>query len=239
MVANLRNRRAMECRLIYIDGHLGSMKQCSQAYNSFSTFKGWEVEKFSGITPNNIKKQKEFSYTIKKNSRLLNFQKEDENRFLTKLSCAINHVKFWKEVLKKNKTMVFLEHDAICIGDWKDVDFDEYLILNAEYVFRKPNKLGTSRYLDYTFPGDKGIYSLPKNYRLRYYRDNDWKGSNMVPGTGAYAITPKGAEKMVEVAKNSIDQSDFMLNSYNINIEYLLPSPVKFNNKNLSTSYGI
>ena len=36
-----------------------------------------------------------------------------------------------------------------------------------------------------------------------------------------------------------IDQSDFMLNSYNVNIQYVLPSPVKFNSTNLSTSYGI
>ncbi|MDB4350284.1 glycosyltransferase family 25 protein [bacterium] len=239
MVANLQSRKAMKCRLIYVDGHLESMKQCSQAYNSFSTFKGWEVEKFSGITYSNIEKQKEFSYPVKKNSRLLNFQKENKNRFLTKLSCAINHVKFWKEVVKRNEPMVFLEHDAICVGDWKNLEFDEYLILNAQHVFRKPNKLALSQFLDYTFPGDKGVYSLPKNYRLQYYRDNDWKGSNMVPGTGAYAITPKGAKKMIEVVKTGIDQSDFMLNSHNINIEYLLPSPIKFNKKNLSTSYGV
>lgn len=239
MVVNLQSRKVMKCRLIYIDGHLGSMKQCSQAYNSFSTFKGWEVEKFSGITPTNIKKQKEYFYPIKKNSRLLDFQQENENRFLTKLSCAINHVKFWKKVIKRNEPMAFLEHDAICTNDWKQVEFDEYLILNAEHVFRKPNKLALQKFLNYTFPGDGGVYSLPENYGLQYYRNNNWKNSNMVPGTGAYAITPKGAKKMIEVAKNSMDQSDFMLNSYNINIEYLLPSPVKFNNKNLSTSYGI
>ena len=62
----------------------------------------------------------------------------------------------------------------------------------------------------------------------------------MVPGTGAYAITPKGAEKMLDTVDIfGIDQSDFMLNSYNINIQYVLPSPVKFNSTNLSTSYGI
>lgn len=239
MVANLQSRKAMKCKLVYISDHLGSMQQSAQAFNSFNSFSGWEVEKVSGITPQNLERQKEFNWPIKKNSRLLNFKRENENRFKTKLSCAINHVKFWRKVVKQNEPMAFLEHDAICIGEWKGVEFDEYLILNAEYVFRKPNKLALSQFLDYVFPGEAGVHSLPEDYRLKYYRKNDWEGSFMVPGTGAYAITPKGAQKMLSIAEKGIDQSDFMLNSFNLNIEYLLPSPVKFNTKNLSTSYGI
>ena len=61
----------------------------------------------------------------------------------------------------------------------------------------------------------------------------------MAPGTGAYAITPAGAKKMLAATENVIDQSDFMLNEYNLKIEYVYPSPVKFNTENLSTSYGI
>ena len=85
-----------------------------------------------------------------------------------------------------------------------------------------------------------GVKHLPENYPLKYYRENIWTDSLMVPGTGAYAITPKGAERMLDTVDIfGIDQSDFMLNSYNINIQYVLPSPVKFNSTNLSTSYGI
>ena len=61
----------------------------------------------------------------------------------------------------------------------------------------------------------------------------------MAPGTAAYAITPKGAMKMLKaVQKYGIDQSDFMINSHNIEMQCLIPSPVKFNKINLSTSYG-
>lgn len=239
MVANLQSRKAMKCRLIYIPNHLGSLDQRDQALESFSQYSGWDVEKRQGVTPATVEKRFEYTWPIKKNSRLLNFREENENRFLTKLSCVINHIKFWRYVVKHDEPMVFLEHDAICVGDWEGAEFDEYLILNAEYVFRKPNKLGLQQFLDYTFPGGPGVHSLPDDYRLQYYRRNDWKGSHMVPGTGAYAITPKGAKKMLAVAERGVDQSDFILNSHNINIEYLLPSPIKFNTKNLSTSYGI
>ena len=239
MVAKSQSKKAMKCRLVYISSHLGSLDQRDEALESFSQYSGWDVEKKHGVTPRIVESRKEFQWPIKEQSRLLNFKEENPNRYLTKLSCVINHVKFWRQVVKQDQPMAFLEHDAICIGDWNDVEFDEYLILNAEYVFRKPNKLGLKQFSDYIFPGKDGVHALPKNYRLKYYRENDWKGSYMVPGTGAYAITPKGARKMLEVAEKGLDQSDFLLNSHNINIEYLLPSPVKFNNENLSTSYGI
>jgi GR25 family glycosyltransferase involved in LPS biosynthesis len=61
----------------------------------------------------------------------------------------------------------------------------------------------------------------------------------MVPGTAAYAITPKGAAKMLQVTEErGLEQSDFILNDMNVVIEYLNPSPVKFNNINLKTSHG-
>lgn len=229
----------MKGQIVYIADHLESMQQSMQALNSFKMHAHWDVDTVPGITPSNVKKQKEFNWPIKTNSRLLDFKRGDEKRYLTKLSCVINHIKFFNKVIEANEPMAFFEHDAICIGPWLNVDFDEYLILNAEYVFRKPNKLALQQFKDYTFPGESGVHSLPDNYRLIYYRDNNWNGSFMVPGTGAYAITPKGARKMLETASKGLDQSDFLLNSYNIHIQYILPSPIKFNKINLSTSYGI
>jgi len=81
---------------------------------------------------------------------------------------------------------------------------------------------------------------MPDNYPLLYYRENVWKDSMMAPGTGAYAITPQGANKMLEAVEMfGMDQSDFMINSFNVRMQYVLPSPVKFNTVNLSTSYGL
>ena len=117
-------------------------------------------------------------------------------------------------------------------------EFTDYLILNCEFVFRPPNKLGLIQFKDYEWPSF-GLCPWPENYPLKYRHENLWKESDMAPGTAAYAITPDGAKKMLmAIAKYGIDQSDFMINSFNLKMEYLIPSPVKFNKINLSTSYG-
>ena len=229
----------MRGQIVYIKGHAQSEEQAQQSYNSFKR-NDWDVEMVEGITRDTVESTKEFKeLDIIAESRLYNFEKENYNRFLTKVSCALNHVKFWKRVLDENETLAFIEHDAISIMDPGHLQFDEYLILNAEYVFKPPSKLNLSKFKNYDWTGF-GVNDLPQNYPLKYYRENIWKDSLMVPGTGAYAITPKGAEKMLDTVDIfGIDQSDFMLNSYNVNIQYVLPSPVKFNSTNLSTSYGI
>lgn len=229
----------MNCDMIYIEGHIESMKQSTQGMSSFEIYDGWDVNKYAGVTPENVKSCDEFNWKIIENSRLHNFKQENENRFLTKLSCVINHIKFWRRVVDADETMAFLEHDAVCTGDWKNPDFDEYLILNIHHAFRPPNKLGLKQFAHVKFSKEKEVQNLPEDYPLKYYRDNHWKDSFMAPGTGSYAITPKGAKNMLKVAEESLDQSDFLLNTYNVNIQYLSPSPVKFNNVNLSTSYGI
>ena len=123
--------------------------------------------------------------------------------------------------------------------DFSNLQFNDYLILNAEYVFKPPSKLNLNQFRNYEWSGF-GINKLPESYPLKYYRDNIWKDSSMVPGTGSYAITPKGAVKMLDaIERCGLDQSDYMLNSFNVNIQYILPSPVKFNTVNLSTSYGV
>jgi len=52
------------------------------------------------------------------------------------------------------------------------------------------------------------------------------------------------SENSIEKMKNTNESisngiSDYMLNSFNVDIQYILPSPVKFNAVNLSTSYGV
>ena len=40
------------------------------------------------------------------------------------------------------------------------------------------------------------------------------------------------------VTRYGLDQSDYIINSMNVKLQYANPSPVKFNSKNLSTSNG-
>jgi len=228
----------MKSQIVYVKGHKDSEKQAEESLKSFKKY-GWDTELQPGITKFNVKQTEEYESNIIDESRLINFKAENYNKFLTKLSCAINHIQFWKKVVEKNEPMCFFEHDAICMQKEDDYDFEDYLILNAEFVFRPPNKLGLNKFKHFTWPGF-GICDLPKNYPLPYHRNNIWKNSNMAPGTGAYAITPAGANKMLlAIEKYGLDQSDFMINSHNLRIQYINPSPVKFNTINLSTSYGI
>ena len=228
----------MKGQIVYIKGHDRSQKQANQALQSFNKYK-WDVELKAGNTKNNIKNFYPGHYTIIANSRLHNFREENYNKYQTKISCAFNHVHFWEKVISEDQPMCFLEHDAICCMTSEEYDFEEYLILNAEFVFKSPNKLGLRQFKDFTWPSF-GINDLPESYPLKYYKENVWKGYNMAPGTGAYAITPQGAKKLLSaINKYGFDQSDFMINSFNIRMQYLNPSPIKFNTINLSTSYGL
>jgi GR25 family glycosyltransferase involved in LPS biosynthesis len=224
----------MKSYIIYIKGHQKSEEQANSALLSFLEH-GWDVSLKEGVTPHSLK---EIPHIIE-NSRLWNFKEENFKKYMTKISCATNHINFWKEVVEANEPMCFLEHDAVCLDKCPNVDFKDYLILNIQYAFRPPSKIAWGPYLKVKFEGE-GLKEVDDTYILRYHKENIWKGSYLVPGTGAYAITPQGAQKMLNaISKYGIDQSDFMLNSFNLDLEYYLPSPVKFNNVNLSTSFGV
>jgi len=226
-------------QIVYIESYGPSVLQAKGAKASFDANDGWDVSLVPGYTPETIEDSEHFNTPIKPNSRLCGFKRENKNLYLTKMSCVINHIEFWKRVVAINEPMCFLEHDSICTARSPTVGFDEYLILNVDSVFRKPNALAIKQFLGYRFPntGDKAL-DLPKNYPLKYYKNNEWIGSNMAPGTGAYAITPDGASKLLMVAEQYLDQSDYLINSYNVRMQYISPSPVKFNKVSLKTSHG-
>lgn len=227
----------MKAHIVYIKGHEASEKQANEALRSFKKF-NWDAYLHEGLTAQTVTEAPEFSYPIIEKSRLHDFKRGDSPKYFSKMSCAINHIRFWNKVVQENEPMAFIEHDSICTSSWDNISFKEYLILNCEFVFKPPNKLGLLQFKDYNWPSF-GLCPWPSDYPLKYHKENAWHNSNMAPGTAAYAITPKGAMKMLKaVQKYGIDQSDFMINSHNIEMQCLIPSPVKFNKINLSTSYG-
>ncbi len=233
-------------QITYIKGHEKSEQQAKKAFSSFKKYNNWDVDLVKGLTAKTVVDTPEFKTRVISDSRLHNFRTEDMNRFRTKMACAINHIRFFEKVIASDEPMAFLEHDAICIDDWKDWDFEEYLCLNVEYVFRPPNKLSfvNKRFPDFFFQNDffggSGVKDFPQDYPLLYYRQNPWAGSMMAPGTGAYAMTPKGAKKMLHaIEQYGMDQSDFMINSHNVRFQYAFPSLTKFNKVNLNTSLGV
>ena len=229
----------MKGQIVYIEGHMESEEQAQQALTSFERW-NWDVELHKGLTAETVQDTEEFkNLDIIEKSRLLDFKVEDYHKYLTKMACAINNIQFWKKVIEYNEPMAFIEHDAICITSWDKHEFSDYLILNCESVFQPPNKLGLLQFMEYNWK-TFGLARWAEDYPLKYHKKNAWFNASMAPGTGAYAMSPQGAKKMIKaIETHGMDQSDFMINSKNVTMQTCIPSPVTFNTVNLSTSYGI
>ena len=61
----------------------------------------------------------------------------------------------------------------------------------------------------------------------------------MMPGTAAYAITPKGAKKLLSHLYLGWEQSDYYINTKSVNIQYILPENFTFKLPNLRMSHGV
>ena len=228
----------MKGSIIYVKGHEKSEIQAHQAYESFNKH-GWNVEMVEGVTPETLD-DKEWDVECIKGGRLIGFQQNGERSYLTKKSCLTNHARLWRKVIEKKQPMAFIEQDAICVGPAPSFTGD-VLVLNVDYAFFPPSVLGSlARMRGYMPSASLTPISLPSDYPLTYYKNNVYKGHAMMPGTAAYVVTPKGAKKLLKAAdKHGIDQSDFFINNHNVEIEYISPSPVKFNTVNLNLSHKL
>jgi GR25 family glycosyltransferase involved in LPS biosynthesis len=239
----------MKGRIIYIEGHKASEAQSKEAYNSFVKH-GYEVELYPGLTPETID-ESEFPFKDLPGGRLESFKTNEPEKYLLKKSCVFNNLRFYRDVIEADETMLFIEHDAICIAPWnvRWQNFDDYCFLSYEYCWQKPNVLSRfqplvnymiSHVRTTPLPYFNGVNKFKENYPLKYYKDSIYHGAVMSPGTAAYAVTPAGAKKMLDAAKkNGIDQSDFQINSKVLGMTFAFPSPVKYNKENLNTSHNL
>lgn len=223
----------MKAQIVHLTKNTQSVGQAQQALKSFQD-NGWDVELVEGITPDTLESRGRVTKLLE-GGRLTHFE---EPRLSIKKSCVNNHILFWEKVVESNETMAFIEHDSIAIDPPQHWDFDDLLILNMEYVFNFGALRGKG--LNRKFNPEFGLNEISEDYPLKCKVPNSpFKGSNMIPGTAAYAITPQGARKMLDVVYNrGIDQSDYIINDMNVKLQYVIPSPVKFNTRNLSTSNG-
>ena len=224
----------MKAQIVHLTKNTQSVGQAQQALKSFQD-NGWDVELVEGITPQTLESRGRVTKLLE-GGRLTHFK---DPRLTIKKSCVNNHILFWEKVVKSNETMAFIEHDSIAIDSPQNWVFDDLLIMNMQYVFNFGALRGKGLNRKFN-PDQLGVSELPEDYPLKCKVPNSpFKGSNLIPGTAAYAITPQGAEKMLEVVNTQgIDQSDYIINSMNVKLQYVIPSPVKFNTKNLSTSNG-
>jgi hypothetical protein len=220
-----------------VESNDASKAQAKEAYDSFTSH-GWDVEIVNGVTPQTLEHHL-FPYQNLFGGRLDAFAQNEPAKYNTKKSCLFNNLKFAVRVLELNEPMVFIEHDAICIAPLPDIEFEDFCFMAYEYAFAAPTVLNKAPFNTYSNISNEGVNSFPTDYPLRYYRPTKYKGETMTPGTMCYALSPSGAAKILDAASTGLDQSDFIINSGVVKMQYLYPSPVKFNTTNLNLSHGL
>lgn len=218
--------------------HEKSKHYAAKCMESFKGKKNWNPVYFMGAVPSTLPFfEQKYKLNIKEKSRAMDFYKQNDKRFLPKKACSINHYRLFKECVKINEPIAIVEHDSYCIKDWDDhISFDDVLVLNAQSALDRKvmepiwhlNKDGIP----------KGLNDL-KIRGLNYRHDEELKHAYMIPGTAAYAITPNGAQKMLDVYENiGWEQSDFIINTAYVRIQTIIPEFFTFKLPNLSTSHG-
>jgi len=227
----------MKAFIVHIN-HPDSIRYANQALESFNKHQGWEPVLFEGITPETLPSwESRLSIRMKKLSRVANFRRESAKVYNTKKSCSLNHYRLYQKCVELNEPVAFIEHDSHCIGNWVGVEFDDVLVLNPQSAIKKevfkhlwpknsePVKYGVN---DINFVG------------LHYRHDPEINGAQMIPGTAAYAITPSGAQKLINVYETvGWEQSDFIINTHYVRIQTIMPELFTFKLPNLSMSHGV
>jgi len=140
------------------------------------------------------------TYLILPNGRLYHILENDPQFFRTKLAILQNHIRFWEMTAASNEPQIYAEHDAVCYNYAPDMIFEDILVLHEnEFDDRAPT------------------YEYPTKY----------EGATLINGATCYALTPKGARKLLAEVEEGVDQGDMMINSYVVNIQRLNNPVVK------------
>lgn len=225
----------MKSFVIYVSGHEQSeqyMKTCIASCEG----SGFDAEPFEGTTPDTLDKWSELMYPDLVNARITGMKQESDRLYKTKKACFTNHVRLWNKCIELNEPIAVLEQDVYCIGSWNNQSFDDVLLLNVVSAFKQKVFARVPNKPDYY--GKLGLNEYKDTF-LVYNKDNLFKGGFMMPGTGAYAVTPTGAKKLLDtLASNGWEQSDYFINTSHVKIEYVVPEYFTFKLPNLNMSHG-
>jgi GR25 family glycosyltransferase involved in LPS biosynthesis len=203
-----------------------------------SCWNNFEAELFEGVERATLQEWDDKLYNLSPivNSRAVGHFLDTKERYETKKSCFLNHVRLWQKCVELNETIAIIEHDAHCVRSWDNIQFDELLILNITSAFKQTvfdNIRSKVEAIDLGF-GLKQYSQSP----LKYTKNNLFKDSLMMPGTAAYAVTPKGAKRLLSHLEHGWEQSDYYINTKSVNIEYVVPEYFSFRLPNLRMSHG-
>lgn len=229
----------MRAYIIYIKGNTQSEKIANLGLST-SLDCGYKAELFEGITPATLKTHVDkyklsviqpghmYDRSIGINGSKLVFE--------SKYSNFLNHYTLWHRSIELNEPIVILEHDVIAVSAWQDYLFDELLVLNMrsglyQEQFKKDKKPDLYA----------GIHTYSNPF-FTYKSQNIWQHGSMIPGTAAYAITPKGANRLIHNVKQyGYEKADYIINTKTVHMQYIQPDVFILSHHimpNLRTSHG-
>lgn len=227
--------------VIYVKGNEASETAVAKTVESLEHHK-WDYSLVEGVTAKTIDHD-EFPYPDLKGGRLesfrLNSKEVERNKYLTKKSVLFNNLRMARFVIEKNQPAIFMEHDVVVTTKQPNaLGVIDHCFLNMDGAFFAPSALNKSDLTEWyrQHQHKLGVQDFPYDYPLRYYKESLYYGSLMTPGNSAYMLTVSGAKKLLKSAEIGLEQSDFIINSHIMNLQYMYPSPVKFQpvNPNLS-----
>ena len=225
----------MKAVVIYIENHYQSVDQAKQCIRSCRKY-GYDVMSMKGSTPD--KMRIDFDFDEIKDGRVRIFKKENHKKYLAKKACFSNHIRIWNQVLKLDEPILVLEHDAIAIKEWDNPNYNDVLCLNMKSAMSR-TIFNSTRAPEEAYQKEGTIDLKESKSKLIYNRDNDFKGSYMVPGTASYVVNPQGASKLLNQSSTyGWEQSDYFINTFNADIKYSVPDYFVLDKNNLLTSHG-
>lgn len=117
--------------------------------------------------------------------------------------CFVSHYHAWKKCVELNHTIIVLEHDVKIVSEFPNINFTDILQLGY-------NKDGIEEYQDQEY------FIEPNNFTK--------KGIRMMDGAHAYAITPRGAQKLIDgVQTHGMSPADWHICNIFVDIQVLRP----------------
>lgn len=226
----------MKAFIIYVKGHKQSEQYANLCLQSCKD--KFDAELFQGITPDTLTTYEQiYTFSYVSPSRVETMKEQNIRLYETKKSCFLNQVRLWHLCVELNEPIALLEHDSFCIKEWNHIEFDEVLILNAYSALYEQHIIKKVHLLKNVNPPKLEIGLHDYSSDLIYNQLNIWNGACMMPGLAAYAITPKGAKKLIEKLNYGWEQGDHFVNTKNIHIQYSLPEYFTFKMPNLNMSF--
>jgi len=108
--------------------------------------------------------------------------------------CFYSHYRLWQKCIELDEPIMIFEDDIIIYNDYREIDFEEILILSINYDWSISDSY--KKYLE-----EKNTLLEPVSYSQRF-----------MPGASGYIIKPNAAKKLIDCYLDSYLPADVAIN---------------------------